>query len=320
MATSAAPVTLSVVVPLFNEEANVAPLVERVTGILESLPERPTYELILVNDGSTDRTADRIREQLHRRPHIVFVNLSRNFGHQLAATAGLDVSRGEAIVLMDGDLQDPPELIPEFVERYRAGYDVVYAVRRTRKGESTFKLATARLFYRIIRRLTNVSIPMDAGDFRLMSRRIVDVLKRSRERHRFLRGMVSWAGFEQTAVEYDRDERRYGASKYPLSKMLKFAIDGITSFSDVPLRFASYLGFTVSTVAFIYAIVIIFFRLFHLGIPEYTRGWASTMVAILFLGGVQLIGIGILGEYIGRINDEVKARPLYLISDIERSP
>lgn len=319
MASSVAPVTLSVVVPLFNEEANVAPLVGRVTGILENLPGHPAYEVILVNDGSTDGTAERIREEIRRRPHVVFASLSRNFGHQLAATAGLDVSRGEAIILMDGDLQDPPELIPEFVERWRAGFDVVYAVRRTRKGESAFKLATARAFYRIIRRLTNVSIPMDAGDFRLMSRRVVDVLKRSRERHRFLRGMVSWAGFAQTAVEYDRDERQHGSSKYPLSKMLKFAIDGVTSFSDVPLRFASYLGFTVSTVAFVYAVIIIFFRLFHLGIPEYTRGWASTMVAILFLGGVQLIGIGILGEYIGRINDEVKGRPLYLISDIERS-
>ena len=319
MATSAAPVTLSIVVPLYNEEANVGPLVERVSGILEALPEHPSYEIILVNDGSTDGTAQSIRAELQRRPHVVFVNLSRNFGHQLAATAGLDVSRGEAIVLMDGDLQDPPELIPEFVERWRAGYDVVYAVRRTRKGESAFKLATARAFYRIIRRLTNVSIPMDAGDFRLMSRRIVEVLKRSRERHRFLRGMVSWAGFAQTAVEYDRDERLHGTTKYPFTKMLKFAIDGVTSFSDVPLRFASYLGFTVSTVAFLYAIIIIFLRLFRLGIPEYTRGWASTMVAILFLGGVQLIGIGILGEYIGRINDEVKARPLYLISDIERS-
>lgn len=319
MATNAAPVTLSVVVPLYNEEANVAPLLERVAGILENLPDHPSYEVVLVNDGSTDGTAQSIRDELRRRPHVVFVDLSRNFGHQLAATAGLDVSRGEAIVLMDGDLQDPPELIPEFLERWRSGYDVVYAVRRSRKGESAFKLGTARAFYRIIRRLTNVSIPMDAGDFRLMSRRVVEVLKRSRERHRFLRGMVSWAGFAQTSVEYDRDERRSGASKYPLSKMLKLAIDGITSFSDVPLRFASYLGFTVSTAAFIYAIVIIFFRVFRLGIPEFTRGWASTMVAILFLGGVQLIGIGILGEYIGRIYDEVKGRPLYLISDIERS-
>lgn len=319
MAAGGTPVTLSIVVPLYNEEANVAPLVDRVAGIIEAIADRPSYEIVLVNDGSTDDTLARIREELRRRAHVVLVNLSRNFGHQLAATAGLDVSRGEAVVLMDGDLQDPPELIPEFYERWREGYDVVYAVRRTRKGESAFKLATASVFYRTIRRLTNVSIPMDAGDFRLISRRVVEVLKRARERHRFLRGMVSWAGFSQTAVEYDRDERRYGRTKYPFSKMLKFAIDGITSFSDVPLRFASYLGFTVSTAAFIYAIVIIIFRAFHLGTPEYTRGWASTMVVILFLGGVQLIGIGILGEYIGRIYDEVKARPLYLISDIERS-
>ncbi len=305
--------------PLYNEEANVAPLVGRVADLIESMPDRPTYEIILVNDGSSDNTLGRIREELRRRPHVVLVNLSRNFGHQLAATAGLDVSRGEAIVLMDGDLQDPPELIPEFLERWRGGADVVYAVRRTRKGESAFKLATARAFYRIIRRLTNVSIPMDSGDFRLMSRRVVEVLKRSRERHRFLRGMVSWAGFNQVGVEYDRDERRFGKTKYPLSKMLQFAIDGITSFSDVPLRFASYLGFIVSTAAFIYALVIVVFRIFSLGTPEFTRGWASTMVAILFLGGVQLIGIGILGEYIGRIHEEVKARPLYLISDIERS-
>ena len=319
MASNAAPVTVSVVVPLYNEEANVAPLVERVTGILDSLPDKPSYEVILVNDGSTDRTAASIRDELRQRPHVVFVNLSRNFGHQLAATAGLDVSRGEAVVLMDGDLQDPPELIPEFLERWRAGYDVIYAVRRTRKGESAFKLGTARAFYRVMRRLTNVAIPMDAGDFRLMSRRVVEVLKRSRERHRFLRGMVSWAGFAQTALEYDRNERRSGATKYPLPKMLKLAVDGITSFSDVPLRFASYLGFAVSTAAFIYAIVIIIFRVFNFVIPEFTRGWASTMVAILFMGGVQLIGIGILGEYIGRIYDEVKGRPLYLISEIERS-
>ncbi|MBV9271630.1 MAG: glycosyltransferase, partial [Candidatus Eremiobacteraeota bacterium] len=223
------------------------------------------------------------------------------------------------VVLMDGDLQDPPELIEAFMEKYRLGYDVVYAIRRTRKGESAFKVFTARMFYRTIKRLTNVAIPVDTGDFRLMSRRVVNVLKRSRERHRFLRGMVSWVGFNQTGVEYDRDERHAGETKYPLSKMLKFAVDGITSFSDVPLRFASWLGFSASTVAFIYALVVIGFKLFSLNPPAYTKGWASTIVAVLFLGGVQLIGIGILGEYIGRIYDEVKARPLYLISDVERS-
>ena len=318
-ATQSAPPTLSIVVPLYNEEGNVATLVDRILGIVQQLPERPTYEIVLVNDGSRDSTLPAIREQMRLHPNIVLVNLSRNFGHQLAATAGLDVAQGEAVVLMDGDLQDPPELIAQFVERWRQGYDVVYAVRRTRKGESPFKLFTARAFYRIIKRLTNVDIPVDTGDFRLMSRRVVDALKRSRERHRFLRGMVSWVGFNQTGVEYDREERHSGTTKYPLRKMLKFAIDGITSFSDVPLRFASYLGFIVSSAAFIYALIIIIFKLFHLGTPEYTRGWASTMVAILFLGGVQLIGIGILGEYLGRIYDEVKARPLYLIADIERS-
>lgn len=320
MASSAEqPIDLSIVVPLYNEEGNVAVLVERICGIVSRLPGIRRYEIILVNDGSRDRTVAQIREEMRRRHDVVLVNLSRNFGHQIAATAGLDIAQGQAVVLMDGDLQDPPELIAEFVQRWREGYDVVYAIRRTRKGESKFKLFTAALFYRTIKRLTNVSIPVDTGDFRLMSRRVVDSLKRSRERHRFLRGMVSWVGYNQTGVEYDREERRTGETKYPISKMLKFAIDGITSFSDVPLRFSSWLGFSASTAAFIYALIIIIARLFHLGTPEYARGWASTMVVILFLGGVQLIGIGILGEYIGRIYDEVKARPLYLISEIERS-
>lgn len=320
MASSAEqPIDLSIVVPLYNEEGNVAVLVERICGIVSRLPGIRRYEIILVNDGSRDRTVAQIREEMRRRHDVVLVNLSRNFGHQIAATAGLDIAQGQAVVLMDGDLQDPPELIAEFVQRWREGYDVVYAIRRTRKGESKFKLVTAALFYRTIKRLTNVSIPVDTGDFRLMSRRVVDSLKRSRERHRFLRGMVSWVGYNQTGVEYDREERRTGETKYPISKMLKFAIDGITSFSDVPLRFSSWLGFSASTAAFIYALIIIIARLFHLGTPEYARGWASTMVVILFLGGVQLIGIGILGEYIGRIYDEVKARPLYLISEIERS-
>ncbi|HEY9179626.1 MAG TPA: glycosyltransferase family 2 protein [Candidatus Baltobacteraceae bacterium] len=310
---------LSIVVPLYNEEGNVAPLVERIAGIAGGLPGIASFEIVLVNDGSRDRTLEKIRDEMRRRSDIVLVNLSRNFGHQIAATAGLDVAQGDAVVLMDGDLQDPPELIATFIEHWRAGYDVVYAVRRTRKGESAFKVFTAAMFYRIIKRLTNVSIPVDTGDFRLMSRRVVEALKGSHERHRFLRGMVSWVGYNQTGVEYDREERLSGETKYPLRKMLTFAIDGITSFSDVPLRFASYLGFTVSTAAFIYAIIIILFKAFHFGTPEFARGWSSTMVVILFLGGVQLIGIGILGEYIGRIYDEVKARPLYLIADIERS-
>ncbi len=310
---------LSVVVPLFNEEDNVVPLLDRVYAILERLPPETTFELVLVNDGSNDRTLARIREQMALRANLVLVNLSRNFGHQLAASAGIDIATGDAVILMDGDLQDPPELIEAFLAKYREGYDVVYAVRRTRKGESAFKLLTARIFYRTIKRLTKVAIPVDTGDFRLMSRRVVDALKRSPERHRFLRGMVSWVGFNQTGIEYDRDERLSGVTKYPFTKMIRFAIDGITSFSDVPLRFASYLGFISSAAAFIYALIVVGYKLFSLHPPGYTKGWASLIVAIIFLGGVQLISLGILGEYIGRVYDEVKGRPLYLIAEIERS-
>jgi len=310
---------LSIVVPLYNEEGNVPVLLERIIAIVERLPGSPSYEVILVNDGSSDGTIDEIRAELARHKNVVLVNLSRNFGHQLAATAGVELASGDAVVLMDGDLQDPPELIAEFFVKWLAGYDVVYAVRRTRKGESAFKLFTARIFYRTIKRLTKVAIPVDTGDFRLMSRRVVAALKRAPERHRFLRGLVSWVGYNQIGVEYDRDERRSGTTKYPLPKMIRFAIDGITSFSDVPLRFASYLGFASSLFAFVYAIWIIGFKLFSLNPPAYTRGWASMICAVLFLGGVQLISLGILGEYIGRIYDEVKGRPLYLISEIERS-
>ena len=311
--------TLTIVVPLYNEEGNVAALVERVVAVAERLPGSPSYEVILVNDGSSDGTLRMAREAMTRYANIVLVNLSRNFGHQLAASAGIDLAQGDAVVLMDGDLQDPPELIGEFVAKWREGYDVVYAVRRTRKGESVFKTLTARLFYRTIKRLTKVAIPVDTGDFRLMSRRVVNALKRTPERHRFLRGLVSWVGYNQTGVEYDRDERLSGETKYPLPKMLRFAIDGITSFSDVPLRFASYLGFFASIVAFVYAFMVILFKIFGHKFFFYTPGWASTIVAVLFFGGVQLISLGILGEYIGRIYDEVKGRPLYLISEIERS-
>ena len=318
MTTQSRPV-LSIVVPLYNEAGNVATLLERLTGVTERLSGSVDCEIVIVNDGSSDATATMVREQMAKRRNIVLVNLSRNFGHQLAATAGLEIAGGDAIVLMDGDLQDPPELIDAFLERWRAGYDVVYAVRRARPGESRFKLFTAGAFYRLINRMTKIAIPLDAGDFRLMSRRVVEALRRSPERHRFLRGMVSWVGFNQTAVEYDRDIRYAGTTKYPLTKMIRFAMDGITSFSDIPLRFASYLGFTVSAAAFVYALVVISFKLFSLKPPAYTPGWASTIVAVLFLGGVQLMSLGILGEYLGRVYDEVKGRPLYLISDIERS-
>ena len=310
--------TISVVVPLYNEAGNVVPLLERITTIVQGLGV--SYEIVLVNDGSRDATMAEIRTVMAGQANIVVIDLSRNFGHQLAATAGIEIARGDAVVLMDGDLQDPPELIVEFMAKWRDGFDVVYAVRRTRKGESAFKILTAQIFYRTIKRMTNVAIPVDTGDFRLMSRRVVNALNESPERHRFLRGMVSWVGFNQIGVEYDRDERNAGVTKYPVSKMFRFAIDGITSFSDVPLRFVSYFGFISSLVAFLYAVLVIVFKLFSLNPPAYTKGWASTIVAIMFLGGVQLIGLGILGEYIGRIYEQVKGRPLYLVREITRSP
>lgn len=304
---------VSIVCPLYNEQDNVAELLARITAIMHDVSDARPYEIVLVNDGSTDGTLAAMRSAARSVPQVRIVNLSRNFGHQIAATAGLDVSRGEAVILMDGDLQDPPELIRDFLQRWREGYDVVYATRRSRKGESFFKLATARLFYRVTRKLTNVSIPVDTGDFRLMSRRVVDALKNTREKHRFLRGLVSWVGYRQTGVEYDRDARHSGVTKYPLSKMFSFAIDGITSFSEIPLRFATYFGFFVSCFAFVYAVLVLVLKFMHRNTPGYT----STMIAILFLGGVQLVTIGILGEYVGRIYDQIKQRPLYLVDTIE---
>jgi dolichol-phosphate mannosyltransferase len=307
---------ISVVVPLYNEEANVAELLRRITAIMDActLARGDDYEIVAVNDGSRDGTLAALRGSLAKQPRLVVVDLSRNFGHQIAATAGLETARGDAVVLMDGDLQDPPELIEAFLAKWREGYDVVYATRRTRKGESFFKLMTARIFYRTIRRLTNVAIPVDTGDFRLMSRRVVDALALAREKNRFLRGLVSWVGYKQIGVEYERDPRLSGETKYPFSKMLRFAIDGITSFSEIPLRLATYLGFIVSAFAFFYSVLVIVLKILGYNDPGYT----SMMVAILFLGGVQLITIGIAGEYIGRIYDEVKARPLYLLSSVER--
>jgi dolichol-phosphate mannosyltransferase len=305
--------TLSIVVPLFNEGENVDELLRRITGVIAALPLPPAdYEIVAVDDGSRDDTRAKLTAFAARDRHLRVLALSRNFGHQIAATAGLEAARGDAVVLMDGDLQDPPELIGAFLERFRAGYDVVYATRRRRAGESRFKLLTAALFYRVVRRLTNVSIPVDTGDFRLMSRRVIEALRQTRERHRFIRGLVSWVGFHQTGIPYDRDSRFAGETKYPVSKMFRFAVDGITAFSEIPLRLASYFGFIVSIVAFVVGIFEIALRIFTgYNLPGYT----STIFAILFLGGVQLIGIGILGEYIGRVYDEVKGRPLYLVAD-----
>jgi len=304
---------ISVVCPAFNEEGNIREVVERTDRVLSGRSNHLPYEIIIVNDGSTDATLDVARGLIARYPAVRVVNLSRNFGHQLAATAGIDVARGDAIILIDSDLQDPPELIDAFLDRWQQGYDVVYAVRRSRKGESGFKVATAHWFYRLAQRWTSVPIPLDAGDFRLMSRRVADVLRQAREKHRFLRGLTSWAGFTQIGVQYDRERRHSGSSKYSLAKMLRFAIDGLTSFSEIPLRFATYVGFVVSCLSFVYAVVILALKFAHQNTPGYT----SMMIAILFLGGVQLITIGILGEYVGRIYEQSKHRPLYVIDRID---
>ncbi len=302
---------ISVVVPIYNEAPIISELHRRLTSALRSLPD--AYELVFVNDGSADASPDMLRALVVSDSHARLINLSRNFGHQIAITAGMDHARGDAVVVIDADLQDPPEMIPELVAKWREGYDVVYAVREKRVGESVFKRATAAAFYRLITRITNVDIPVDTGDFRLMSRRAVEALKKVRERHRFIRGLVAWLGFKQTGVRFVRQERYAGSTKYPLKKMLKFAFDGITSFSFMPLQMATYLGFFVSVVSFLGILYVVYLRIFT---QETIIGWASLMAAILFLGGVQLITLGIIGEYIGRIYDEAKARPLYFTQEV----
>ena len=308
-----ASVTLSVVVPVFNEASGLDALHERVSSTLRHAGV--AYEIVLVDDGSRDGSWERMAALAERDPHLVLVRLSRNFGHQVAITAGLDHACGEAVVVMDADLQDPPEVVPQMIERWRAGYDVVYGRRERRLGEGLFKRATASLFYRLVRRLTAVEIPADTGDFRLMSRRAVEAFRSLQERNRFVRGMVAWVGFRQTAVDYVREARHAGETKYPVRKMVRFAGDAIFSFSHVPLRFATGLGLASSTAGFGYAVYAILARV--LGWPT-VQGWASLMVAIIFLVGVQLISLGIIGEYIGRIYDEVKARPLYLTDTVVR--
>ncbi|HYV65207.1 MAG TPA: glycosyltransferase family 2 protein [Myxococcales bacterium] len=303
---------LSVVVPVFNEEENVDELYRRVTESLDGSEE--SFELVLVDDGSRDGSLSRMQALAARDSRVVVVRLSRNFGHQIAVSAGIDAARGQAIVLMDADLQDPPEVVPQMVALWRKGFDVVYGRRTRRPGESWFKRATAAAFYRLIRKMTSIDIPADVGDFRLMSRRVVEVLKQFQERNRFLRGMVTWIGFPQTAIHYERQVRAAGETKYPLRKMFRFAADAIFSFSYVPLRIVTGLGLLVSSLSFAYGVYTILGRLFHW---DFVQGWASLMVAITFLGGVQLVSLGIIGEYLGRVYDEVKQRPLY-VGEVER--
>jgi dolichol-phosphate mannosyltransferase len=302
---------LSIVVPCYNEEAVLREFHRSVVVVLEGI-ENISFEVVYADDGSVDQTTEIVRELQASDSRARLVSLSRNFGHQIAVTAGLEHASGDAVVIIDADLQDPPEVIPEMIERWRDGYQVVYGLRGNRAGETTFKRWTAKAFYRFINRLSEIEIPLDVGDFRLMDRKVVDALLRMPERDRFLRGMVSWIGFKQVAVIYDRAPRRAGQSKYPLMKMLKFAIDSVISFSFVPLRLAIWIGFGAIAASFagiVYALVI---RLYT---TDWVRGWASIFTAVLFLGGVQLITLGIVGEYIGRIYGEVKLRPLYVVRE-----
>jgi glycosyltransferase involved in cell wall biosynthesis len=300
----------SIVIPVYNEVEVLPSLYTRLTRVMEGLVE--PYELIFVNDGSNDGSLPLLRDLRARDERVKLLGLSRNFGHQPAITAGLDHSSGQAVVVLDADLQDPPEVIPQLIDQWRKGYDIVFAVREKRRGEGLFKRATAALFYRLLRRLTSTEIPVDAGDFRLMSRKAVDALKSVRERSRFIRGLSGWIGFQQTSVPYVRDVRYAGTTKYPLKKMVRFGFNGLLSFSSVPLQLASYLGFVVSSVSFIYIAYAVWLKLFT---DDTILGWTSVMVAVLFLGGVQLLCLGIVGEYIGRIYDEVKQRPLYIVDE-----
>jgi len=303
-------VTFSVVAPIFNEADSIPLLYRRIRAVMERL--REPWELILVDDGSSDGSTRAIRDLARRDRRVVPIVFARNFGHQIAVTAGLDFSRGRAVVIVDADLQDPPEVIPEMVARWREGFQVVYGVRAGREGETWFKKLTASLFYRLTYRITDVKIPLDTGDFRLLDRQVVDVMTRMRERHRFLRGMAAWVGFRQTGVTYDRARRQAGETKYPFRKMLRLALNAVTGFSYFPLQIATYLGFAAALGSILAIPVVVVMRLAG---SQAFFGQATTLIAVLFLGGVQLISLGILGEYIGRLYDEAKGRPLYVLQE-----
>jgi len=301
---------LSVVVPTMNEDAVLDEFHSRVSAVLDKLPLRS--EVVYINDGSTDGTLAAMRRLRSRDPRVAIVDLSRNFGKEIALTAGLDHAKGDVVVIIDADLQDPPELIPELLAGYQEGYDVVYAQRRVREGETWFKKATAFAFYRVIQRLTRVKIPADTGDFRLLSRRALDSLQALREQHRFMKGLYAWVGYPQKPVLYDRSPRHAGQTKWNYWGLWNFAIEGITSFSTAPLKLASYIGIFVAVASLLYALWIVYKTI---AFGEDVRGYPSLMVVILFLGGVQLITIGILGEYLGRMFDETKGRPLYFVTE-----
>lgn len=301
---------ISVVVPMYFEEDVAEECYKRLKQVMDS--HKINYEFVFVNDGSTDRTLDILKQIAEKDVCAKIVDFSRNFGHQNAVTAGIDFANGDAIVIIDADLQDPPELIPKLIEKWKEGYDVVYAKRKKRKGETFFKLLTAKLFYRFLNFMSDIDIPKDTGDFRIIDRKVADVFRRMTERNRFIRGMISWIGFKQTFIEYERDERFAGETKYPLKKMIKFALDGIIAFSSKPLKLVTNIGFLCVLISFGLLLYTIVVRLF--GYPIET-GWASIMVAISFFSGIQLLGLGIIGQYIARIYDESKNRPIYIVKE-----
>jgi glycosyltransferase involved in cell wall biosynthesis len=301
-------ITYSIVVPVFNEEEVVEESYRRLKKVMDGIGE--VYEILFVNDGSKDKTPEMIAQICETDHTVRLISFSRNFGHQVAISAGMDFAAGRAVVVIDADLQDPPEIIPEMIEKWKQGYDVVYGKRTKRRGETFFKRATASLFYRFLQGMTSVQIPVDVGDFRLIDRKVCDTMKDIREKNRFVRGLVSWAGFTQTDVEYVREERFAGVTKYPLKKMIRFALDAITSFSYKPLKLATFLGFLCSIGGFGYLVWVIIEKLFLKGT---TPGWASSISITVFFNGIILIILGIIGEYIGRIYDESKDRPLYVI-------
>lgn len=303
---------ISIVAPIYNEQGNIQILYERISEVMNAA--QVSWELVCVNDGSSDASEQLLDDLYKAHPdHVRVIHFSRNFGHQIAVTAGMEHAVGRAVVLIDADLQDPPELIPEMIEAWRHGSDVVYAVRDKREGESWLKLTLASAFYRVINRITNVQIPLDTGDFRLMDRRVVDAVDSMTEQHRFIRGMVSWVGFDQRGMTYNRSARHSGDTKYPLRKQLRFAWDGITGFSYFPLQLATYLGFIVAVLSLFAILLVVYLRGFTQ--IQFLEGQATTLIMVLFLGSIQLISLGIIGEYLGRIYNEVKDRPLYIVKD-----
>ena len=302
--------TISVIIPVFNEEKNISSVYNRCISVLDSIGE--DYELIFINDGSTDTTFQLIYQLSESDARIKYINLSRNFGHQIAVSAGLDACNGSYAVIIDADLQDPPELISNLYTKAQEGFDVVYAKRQLRKGETFFKSVTAKFFYRLLKKITTINIPLDTGDFRIISRKVINVLKQMPEQQKFLRGQIAWVGFKQTAVEYQREERTAGTSGYTVKKMIRLAMDGITSFSNLPLRIATVAGFIVSGITFCVALYALYSRFIS---KDYVPGWTSIIISVLFIGGVQLISIGIIGEYISRISSNVRNRPLYVVSE-----